>query len=93
MYTKVDARPNGMCFPQIYLSNELLCAPNEDHMQNLHHGKLTYQLPPSGLAKILAFHLPGLGFFILLMLKIPLEPHCNNHLLANVSSHHISSHR
>jgi hypothetical protein len=56
-------------------------------------GKLTYQLPPSGPTNLLAFHLSGLGFWILLMLKRPLEPHCNNHLLANVSSRHISSHR
>jgi hypothetical protein len=27
------------------------------------------------------------------MLKRPLEPHCNNHLLANASSRHISSQR
>jgi hypothetical protein len=56
-------------------------------------GKLTYQLPPSGPTNLLDFHLPGLGFWILLMLKRPLEPHCNNHLLVNASSHHISSQR
>jgi hypothetical protein len=27
------------------------------------------------------------------MLKIPLEPHCNDNLLANEHSHHISSER
>jgi hypothetical protein len=56
-------------------------------------GKLAYQLPPLGPANLLDFHLPGLGFWILVMLKIPLEPHCNNHLLSNASSHHISSQR
>jgi hypothetical protein len=56
-------------------------------------GELTYQLPPSGPTNLLAFHLPGLWFWILLMLKRPLEPHCNNHLLANASSRHISSQR
>jgi hypothetical protein len=56
-------------------------------------GKLTYQLPPLGPTNLLDFHLPGLGFWILLMLKIPLEPHCNNHLLTDASSCHISSQR
>ena len=49
--------------------------------------KLTYQLPPSGPANLLDFLL------LLLMLKRTLEPHCNNHLLANASSCHISSQR
>jgi hypothetical protein len=31
--------------------------------------KLMYQLPPSGHANILDFHLPGLGFWIFLMLS------------------------
>jgi hypothetical protein len=56
-------------------------------------GKLTYQLPPSGPANLLAFHLPGLGFWIFLMLKRPLEPHFNYHPLVNASSHHISYQR
>jgi hypothetical protein len=56
-------------------------------------GKLTYQLPPLGPTNLLDFHLPGLGFWILLMLKGPLELHCNDHPLANASSHHISSQR
>ena len=57
-------------------------------------GKLTYQLPPSGPANLLAFHLPRLGFWIFFMLKKPLEPHCNHHhLLVNERSHHISSQR
>jgi hypothetical protein len=75
------------------LSNGVSSAPNRDRMQKLCPGKLTYQLPPSGPANLLDFHLQGLGFWILLMLKRPLEPHCNNHLLANASSHHISSQR
>jgi hypothetical protein len=56
-------------------------------------GKLTYQLPPSGPANLLSFHLPGLGFWILLMLKSPLKHHCNNYLLMDASIHHISSQR
>jgi hypothetical protein len=54
--------------------------------------KLTYQLPPSGPPNLLDFHLPGLGFFILFMLKMSLEPHSNDHLPANERSRHISSH-
>jgi hypothetical protein len=54
---------------------------------------LTYQLPPSRPTNLLAFHLPGLGFWILIKLKRPLESHCDNHLLANSSSLHISSQR
>jgi hypothetical protein len=75
------------------LSNELLCTPNEDRMQNLHPGKLTYQLPPSGPTNLLVFHLLGLGFWIFFMLKSPLEPHCKHHILVNDHSHHISSQR
>jgi hypothetical protein len=56
-------------------------------------GKLTHQLPLSGPANLLDFHLLGLRFWILLMIKRPLEPHCNNHILSNVSIHHISSQR
>jgi hypothetical protein len=78
-------------FFSLDLSNGVSSAPNEDRMQKLCPGKLTYQLPPSGPANLLDFHLPGLGFWILIMLKMPLEPHCNNHLLANESSRHISS--
>jgi hypothetical protein len=44
-------------------------------------GKLTYQLPPLGPANFFSFHLSGLGFWILLILKIPLEPHCNDIVL------------
>jgi hypothetical protein len=57
-------------------------------------GKLTYQLPQSGLANLLEFHLLGLGFCIFFMLKMILEPHCKiHHLLVNEHSHHISSQR
>jgi hypothetical protein len=75
------------------LSNGLSSAPNGNRMKSYAPGKLTYQLPPSGPVNLLDFHLPGLGFWILLMLKRPLEPHCNNHILVNASSHHISSQR
>jgi hypothetical protein len=54
-------------------------------------GKLVYQLPPSELANLLDFHLPGLGFWILLMLKRPLDPHCSDHILSNERRHHVSS--
>jgi hypothetical protein len=51
------------------------------------------KLPKIGSTKLLAFCLLGLWFWILFMLKRPLEPHCNNHILVNVSSGHISSQR
>jgi hypothetical protein len=81
------------CSSQIDLSNELSAPQTEIVCKSYAPGKLTYQLPPSGPTNLLAFHLPGLGFWILLMLKRPLEPHCNNHLLTDASSHHISSQR
>jgi len=49
------------------------------------------KLPKMESRKLLAFHLSGLGFWIFFMLKRHLEPHCNDHLLVNVSSRHISS--
>jgi hypothetical protein len=44
--------------------------------------------------KLLDFHLSGLGFSILFMLKMPLEPLCkHHHILVNECSCHISSQR
>jgi hypothetical protein len=62
-------------------------------MKKLCPGEVDVSTTPIGPANLLDFHLPGLGFWILLMLKRPLEPHCNNHLLENASSRHISSQR
>jgi hypothetical protein len=62
-------------------------------MQKLRPREVDVSTTPIGPANLLDFHLPGLGFWILLMLKMPLEPHCNNHLLLKESSHHISSQR
>jgi hypothetical protein len=78
----------GYIFPMSYRvpQTEIIC-------KSYAPGKLMYQLVPLVPTNLLDFHLPGLGFWILLMLKRPLEPHCNNHLLANASSHHISSQR
>ena len=75
-------------FPAVYRSpkKEITC-------KSYTLEKLTYQLPPSGHANLLAFHLPGLGFWIFLILKRPLEPLCNNNILVNEHSHHISSQR
>jgi hypothetical protein len=81
------------CSSRIDLSNELLSAPNGDHMQKLRPWEVDVSTTPSGPTNLLAFHLPGLGFWILLMLKRPLEPHCNDHLLTDASSRHISSQR
>jgi hypothetical protein len=58
--------------------------------QNYTPGKLIHQTTKIGSTSLLDFHLSGLGFWILFMLKIHLEPHCN-HLLVNVNSHHIAS--
>jgi hypothetical protein len=76
----------GYTFPTVYRAPqmEIVC-------KSYAPGKLTYQLSPSGSANLLDFHLSGLGFWILLMLKRPLEPHCNDHLLTDASSCHISS--
>jgi hypothetical protein len=61
-------------------------------MQNLRPWEVAYQIPPSGPTNLLVFHLPGLGIWILFMLKRPLNPHSkHHHLLANERSHHISS--
>jgi hypothetical protein len=35
MKPKEDARLNGICTPQIYLSNDVLITPRRDSMQNL----------------------------------------------------------
>jgi hypothetical protein len=75
------------------LSNDVLSTPNRDRMQKLCPREVDVSTTPSGPANLLDFHLPGLGFWILLMLKRPLEPHCNNHILVNESIHHISSQR
>jgi hypothetical protein len=78
---------------QLDLSNGVSNTPNEDRMQKIRPWEVDVSTTPIGPANLLAFHLPGLGFCILLMLKRNLEPHCNNHLLANVSICHISSQR
>jgi hypothetical protein len=75
--------------PRRYLSYELSCAPNEYRIPKLRLGEFDTPNYP----KLLAFHLPGLVFCIFFILKMPLEPHFNNHILVNVSSHHISSQR
>jgi hypothetical protein len=83
-----------ICSSRIYLSNELLSAPNRDRMQKLRPWEVDVSTTPIGAHKPFGFSSSrGLGFWILLMLKRPLEPHCNNHLLANASSRHISSQR
>jgi hypothetical protein len=81
------------CSPRIDLSNDVSSAPNEDRMQKLHPQEVDVSTTPIGARKPFGFSSSGLGFWILLMLKRPLEPHCNNHLLANASSRHISSQR
>jgi hypothetical protein len=53
---------------------------------------MTFDVSSFGV-RVLDFHLPGLGFFILFMLKMSLEPHSNDHLPTNERSRHISSHR
>jgi hypothetical protein len=60
-------------------------------MQNLRHREVDVSTTATGPANLLDFRLPWLGFWILLMLKRSLQPHSNNHILANESSRHISS--
>jgi hypothetical protein len=52
-------------------------------MQKLDPWEVDVSTTPIGARKPFGFHLLGLVFWILLMLERPLEPHCNNHLLAN----------
>jgi hypothetical protein len=75
------------------LSNDIFYVPNGNRIQSYALGKLMFQLLPSGATNLLVFHLLGLGFWILFMLKIPLDPHCKHHILANEHIHHISSQR
>jgi hypothetical protein len=63
-------------------------------MQKLRPREVDISTTPIGAHKPFGFSSSGVRVLdLLLMLKRPLEPHCNNHLLANVSSHHISSQR
>jgi hypothetical protein len=61
-------------------------------MKNLCPREVDVLITPSGPAHLLSFHLLELGFWIFLMLKNPLEPHYNNHILSNEINRHISSH-
>jgi hypothetical protein len=76
-------------FPTIYHApqTKIVC-------QSYTPGKLIHQTTQNGVHKTVGFSSSAvsvLDFFF--MLKRPLEPHCNNHLLVNVSSRHISSQR
>jgi hypothetical protein len=88
---KVQCCSHKSCSPRINLSNSVSSAPNGDRMQKLRPWEVDVSTTPIGAANLLAFHLLGLGFWIFLMLKRTLEPHCKNNLLA--SSCHISSQR
>ena len=74
--------PTSYCVPQ----TEIIC-------QSYTPKKLIHQTTQNESTKLLAFHIPGLGFWIFFMLKMTLEPHCNNHILVNEHIHHISSQR
>jgi hypothetical protein len=69
----------------------LSCTQNVDSMQNLCPREVDVSTTPSGPSNLLVFHLLGLGFWILFMLKRPLEPYFKNHILANKCKNHISS--
>ena len=51
------------CIPLIYLSNELWCASNRDHMPKLRPREVDVPIYPNG-AYSLVFHLLGLGFWM-----------------------------
>ena len=68
-------------------------------MPNLHPQEVDTPNYQNGSTKLLAFHLPGLGFWIFVMIKWPLEPHCKiifsrmgvaAHLFSEISCHHSS---
>jgi hypothetical protein len=62
-------------------------------MQKLRPRKVDVSTTPIGACKPYGFSSSEVRVLDLLMLKTPLEPHCNNHLLVNASICHISSER
>ena len=82
-----------MCTPQLDLFDEVTSTPNGDHMKKLCPQEVDVSTTPIEAHKLFGFSSSGVGFFILLMLKGPLDPHCNNDILVNVSIYHISSQR
>jgi hypothetical protein len=61
-------------------------------MQKLRPSEVDVSTTPIGARKPFGVSSSRLGFWILFMLKRPLEPHCkHHHLLVNEHIHHISS--
>ena len=55
--------------------------------------KFIHQTTQNKVHKIVRFSSSGVRVLDFLYVKIPLEPYCKNHILMNVSVHHISSQR
>jgi hypothetical protein len=63
-------------------------------MQKLFPWEVDVPTTAIGARKPFGVSSSGLGFWILFILKRPLEPHCKNiHLLLNERIHHIASQR
>jgi hypothetical protein len=78
---------------QIYLSDEVSNTPSGDCMKNLCPQEFDVSTTPIGARKPFGVSSSRVMVLIFFMLKMPLEPHCNRHLLANERSRHISSQR
>jgi len=55
--------------------------------------KLVHQTTQNGVHKTNRFSSSRVRVLHILYVKKALKPHCNNHILANVIGHYISSHR
>jgi hypothetical protein len=74
--------PTRYCVPKI----EIVC-------QSYALENLIRETTQNGVHKTLGFSSSGVRVLGFLDVKMPLEPHCNSHLLVNERSHHISSQR
>jgi hypothetical protein len=83
-----------MCIPWIYLSNELLCAPNGDRMQKLRPWEVDVSTTRMGARKPFDISSSVVRVLDFIYVKMSLEPQCkHHHLLVNERSHHIYSQR
>jgi hypothetical protein len=77
--------------PHQYLSNELLCALNEDYIKNLGHREVDVLTYPNGAHMTFGASFPRVmfldvyGFAFMIIVKMNSKPHCT-HLLVNERS-------
>jgi hypothetical protein len=58
-----------MCSPQIYLSNDVSCAPNGDRMQKLHPWEVDVRITPIGACKPFGISSSGVGVLDFIYVK------------------------